>query len=206
MSDRRVQILAFLEAHVSARLAELADHLGITRQGALRHLEALQDAGLVELATSERHGPGRPYHSYRLTPTASAHLPNQPKMLVDELVEYLQMDEMDRFFAARSARLEAEYAGRLGGFEGPERARELARLATASGHLTEVEEGPGGTIIRHHNCPIQDAATRGLLPCQHEQDMYGRLLGAKVEREGWLGRGDAACTYHITANEGTRIG
>jgi len=178
----------------------------MTRQGALRHLEALQAAGLVETANAEHKGPGRPQHSYRLTASASAHLPNRDRALAGELVEFFQMGELERFFAGRSARLEAEYATQLAGLKGTDRVRELARLATSSGHLTEVLDGPGGLSLTHRNCPIKDVVARDTHPCQHEQDMYARLLDSKVERGSWQGGGDAACTYRIAENKGTQIG
>jgi predicted ArsR family transcriptional regulator len=64
--------------------------------------------------------------------------------------------------------------------------------------MTELVEQAGGTLqFRHRNCPIQDFAARGGHACRHEQDMYGRLLGAMVARSTWLGAGDSSCTYDI---------
>jgi predicted ArsR family transcriptional regulator len=60
-----------------------------------------------------------------------------------------------------------------------------------------VELGDGGLAIRHCNCPIQDVAVRNPLPCQNEQQMYARLLGAPVERSTWVRESAPDCTYEI---------
>src|SRR5205807_4184184 len=48
--DRKQDVLALLKARGSVGLADIAEHLGVSKQGALRHLEALQARGLVEVS------------------------------------------------------------------------------------------------------------------------------------------------------------
>jgi DeoR family suf operon transcriptional repressor len=205
--DRKQDVLTLLKARGSAGLAEIAGHLGVSKQGALRHLESLTAKGLVEVSTEDHHGPGRPGHVYRLTPAATEHFPSGHRELAGELVEFLDETELDRFFAARARRLEAEYGARLAGLDFTARVRELVRLTRERGHMTELVEGPdGGLQLRHCNCPIQDVAARSGHACRHEQDVYRRLLGAAVARSTWLGAGDASCTYDITNAERKEIG
>jgi predicted ArsR family transcriptional regulator len=205
--DRKQDVLTLLKARGSAGLAEIAGHLGVSKQGALRHLEVLAARGLVEVSTEEHHGPGRPGHVYRLTAAANELFPSGHRELAGELVEFMDETELDRFFAARARRLEAEYGPRLAGLDFGERVRELVRLTRERGHMTELVEGPdGGLQLRHCNCPIQDVAARGGHACRHEQDVYRRLLGAAVARSSWLGAGDPSCTYDITNAERKEIG
>ena len=205
--DRKQDVLALLKARGSAGLAEIAGHLGVSKQGALRHLDILAARGLVEVTTEEHHGPGRPGHVYRLTTAAGELFPSGHRQLAGELVEFMDETELDRFFAARARRLEAEYGPRLAGLDFGERVRELVRLTSERGHMTELVEGPDGTLqLRHCNCPIQDVAARGGHACRHEQDVYRRLLGAAVARSTWLGAGDPSCTYDITNVERKEIG
>jgi predicted ArsR family transcriptional regulator len=201
--DRKPEVLAFLKASGAASLGEVAEHLRVTKQGALRHLEALRESGLVEVKASTHRGPGRPEHRYHLTPAAQELFPHTHRELAAELIEFLGSDELDRFFAERAARLEAEYAKRLAGLDFDERARELARIAAEHGHMTETLEANGKVQLRHCNCPIQDIATRTAHPCQYEREMYERLLGARVERSTWLGGGDTSCTYDIVQASAT---
>jgi predicted ArsR family transcriptional regulator len=195
--DRKPEVLAFLKASGAASLGEVAEHLGVTKQGALRHLEALRESGLVEVGPTVHRGPGRPEHRYHLTAAAQELFPHTHRELAAELIEFLGSEQLERFFAERTARLEAEYAARLTGLAFGERARELARIAAEHGHMTEAIEAHGRVQLRHCNCPIQDIAARTAHPCQYEREMYERLLGATVTRSSWLGDGDTSCTYDI---------
>ena len=198
MDSRRDAVLAFLKVRGEATLAEISAHLEVSKQGALRHLEALESAELVAVASAEAHGPGRPEHVYRLTAAAGEHFPHGHRELTAELVDFMTHEQLREFFARRAARLEAEYAPRLAGLDFEARVRELARLATEHGHMAEVvESGDGGLAIRHCNCPIQDVAARTGLPCINEQQMYERLLGANVARTTWMAESASDCTYVI---------
>ena len=198
MDSRREIILAFLKTRSQATLAEVAAYLEVSKQAALRHLESLAADGLVSVAHAHLQGRGRPENVYALTPAAGEHFPHGHRQLAGDLVEFLNADQLKRFFERRAARLEAEYAERLAGLDFDGRVRELAKLATEHGHMAEVVELPaGGLAIRHCNCPIQDVAARTALPCQSEQEMYERLLGASVERSTWLREAAADCTYQV---------
>jgi len=198
--ERKEAILLFLKVRGDASLAELAERMELTKQGALRHVEGLEARGLIErVPDSQVHdGPGRPEHHYRLTPAAADLFPHAHRQLASELVDFMESDQLDRFFKARAARLEREYAARLAGLDLEARVRELARLASEAGHMTEVVEMGGGKLaLKHCNCPIQDVAAKAGHPCRHEQDMYERLLGAEVERTAWMAGTDNNCTYEI---------
>jgi len=206
MDSRRDAILAFLKVHGQASLAEVAAHLEVSKQGALRHLEALEALGLATVASAEPHGRGRPEHIYRLTPAAGDHFPDGHRELTAELVDFMSNEQLRQFFERRAARLEAEYAPRLAGLDFEARVRELARLASEHGHMAEVVEvGDGGLAIRHCNCPIQDVAARTGLPCVNEQQMYERLLGAEVARTTWMAEAADDCTYVMKENQ-KRVG
>ena len=203
MDSRRETILAFLKTHGHASLGEIATHLEVSKQGALRHLEALEAAGLATVAPAAPHGRGRPENVYQLTAAAGDHFPDGHRELTGELVEFMSDEQLKRFFERRAARLEAEYAPRLAGLDFEARVRELAKLATEHGHMAEVVElTEGGLAIRHCNCPIQDVAARTGLPCVNEQQMYERLLGAPVTRSTWMAEAASDCTYEVKKNGG----
>ena len=196
MDSRRDSILSFLKTHGPATLGEIAAHLEVSKQGALRHLEALETSGLAAAGSAVPHGRGRPEHVYRLTDAAGDHFPDGHRALTSELVDFMSHEQLKQFFEKRAARLEAEYAPRLAGLDFDARVRELARLASEHGHMAEVVElGDGGLAIRHCNCPIQDVAARTGLPCVNEQQMYERLLGTDVERTTWMADAGDDCTY-----------
>jgi len=197
VDSKRETILALLKTHGQATLGEIAAHLEVSKQGALRHLEALESSGLVSVA-SVPHGRGRPENVYRLTAAAVDHFPDGHRELTGELVDFMTGEQLQEFFERRAARLEAEYAPQLAGLDFGSRIRELARLATEHGHMAEVVElAGGGVALRHCNCPIQDVAARTGLPCQNEQQMYERLLGADVIRSTWMAEAANDCTYEL---------
>ena len=200
MDSKRDTILAFLKTRGHATLGEIAAHLEVSKQGALRHLEALEADGLATVGPAEAHRPGRPESVYELTAAAGEHFPDGHRELTGELVAFLSTEQLKQFFERRAARLEAEYAPRLAGLDFASRVRELARLASEHGHMAEVVElGDGGLAIRHCNCPIQDVAAKTGHACRHELDIYRRVLHADVVRSSWVGAGDATCSYDITA-------
>jgi len=207
VESKRGAILAFLKTRGHATLGEVATHLEVSKQGALRHLEALEASGLaVVAAPAEAHRRGRPENVYRLTAAAGEHFPDGHRELTGELVDFMTQEQLQHFFEKRAARLEAEYAPRLAGLDFEGRVRELARLATEHGHMAEVVDvGDGELAIRHCNCPIQDVAARTGLPCLNEQQMYERLLGGDVKRTTWMAEAADDCTYVMKENE-TRVG
>jgi len=210
VDSRRETILAFLKTHGHASLGEIATHLEVSKQGALRHLEALEAAGLATVASAAPHGRGRPENVYQLTAAAGDHFPDGHRELTGQLVEFISDEQLKDFFARRAARLEAEYAPHLAGLDFEARVRELARLATEHGHMAEVVHlAEGGLAIRHCNCPIQDVAARTGLPCMNEQQMYERLLGAPVTRSTWMADAANDCTYEVAVaqkNKGAKVG
>src|SRR5438034_1330023 len=198
VDSRRETILAFLKTRGHATLGEIAAHLEVSKQGALRHLETLEEAGLATVSSAEAAGPGRPEHVYKLTAAAGERFPDGHRELTAELVDFMSQQQLREFFARRAARLEAEYAPRLAGLDFEARVRELARLATEHGHMAEVVEVADGVLaIRHCNCPIQDVAARTGLPCINEQQMYERLLGTDIARTTWMAESADDCTYVI---------
>jgi predicted ArsR family transcriptional regulator len=200
---RRETILAYLKTRGHASLGEIASHLEVSKQGALRHLEALEASGLATVASAPPHGRGRPENVYQLTAAAGEHFPDGHRQLTGELVEFMSDEQLKQFFQRRAARLEAEYAPRLAGLDFEARVRELAKLATEHGHMAEVVElAQGGLAIRHCNCPIQDVAARTGLPCVNEQQMYERLLGTPVTRSTWMAEAASDCTYEVKKSGG----
>ena len=198
MESKRETILAFLKMHGPTTLGEIATHLEVSKQGALRHLEALEASGLTAVTSAEPHGRGRPENVYKLTAAAGEHFPVGHRELTGQLVEFMSNEQLKRFFEQRAARLEAEFARRLEGLDFDARVRELARLATEHGHMAEVVQlEDGGLAIRHCNCPIQDVAARTGLPCKSEQQMYQRLLGTEVRRSTWMPEAADDCTYEM---------
>src|ERR1700730_4281498 len=143
--DRKMAVPAPLKTRGHARLSEVAASLGLTRQGALRHLEALRERGLVEVSVAPSLGRGRPGHLYALTAQAGEAFPSGHRQLATELVDFMESTELERFFAARAQRLEEEYSPRLAGLSFEARVPELAPLSPGGGRVAEGVRGWGRT-------------------------------------------------------------
>lgn len=202
MDRRKDSILAFLKINGEASLARIARHLCVSKQGALRHLEALEAEGLVEHRPEPHQGPGRPESEYHLTAAAAEHFPHAHREVASELVAFMAPADVERFFEQRAARTEAALAPAVKGLRLEEKVKRVAAAAAASGHMSEVVENGDGTLaIRHCNCPIGDLAAATGHPCQNELAMYSRLFGAEVERTTWMAQHDPTCTYVIKSNQ-----
>src|SRR5438132_13682855 len=88
VDSRRESILAFLKTRGHASLGEVAAHLEISKQGALRHMEALELDGLATVAPAEEHRRGRPESVYPLTRAAREHFPRTDRHLPADRDEF----------------------------------------------------------------------------------------------------------------------
>lgn len=205
MDRRKDAVLSFLKARGQASLAEVAAHLELSKQGALRHLDPLLAEGLIARADEVHSRPGRPEHVFRLTEAAAEHFPHSHRQLATELVRFMGAEGLERFFAERAERTEAMLAAELAGLSFEQKVKRIGELSAANGHMTEVlDNGDGSYAIRHGNCPIADVAAETGHPCHREQAMYGRLLDAEIERTTWMANADAACTYVIKTKKAGR--
>lgn len=205
--DSKERVLRHLKLSGQSRLAEVATALGQSKQGALRHLDGLEAAGLVQHWPAGGGGagrPGRPEHVYRLTEAAADAFPSAYRELAAELAAAMSPEQLADFFERRAAARETLYRARLAGLNFEERALELSRLASEDGHMADLERLSEGLLkLRHCNCPIQEVAARTGHACQHELSMYERLLEAEVVRTSWVGAADATCSYEIRDMERT---
>lgn len=204
----RREILVRLRREGPSSPDRIAAELGASRTGVLQQLRALEDAGLVRRETV-RHGVGRPRHVYDVTDRAQDLFPSNYDGLAAGLLAAIRSiggeSLLDEVFEARreavgeqvrhrmSERLPAE-ATLL------ERVRELAVIQDEQGYLAEAVLGADGVIRLHeHNCAIRRVAADVGAACQAELELFREVLGADVERETHIARGDRCCTYRVAA-------
>jgi predicted ArsR family transcriptional regulator len=185
----------------------LAADLGASRTGVLQQLRALESANLVRRETV-RHGVGRPRHVYDVTEHAQDLFPAAYDGLATGLLAAIRAvggeDLVEEVFDARrrmtTERVRRRMAERLP-THAPliDRARELAVIQDEQGYLAEVVLGTDGVLrIVEHNCAIHRVATDQAAACQAELQMFRDVLGADVQRETHIARGDRCCTYRVS--------
>ncbi|MFN8535484.1 MAG: HTH domain-containing protein [Dehalococcoidia bacterium] len=178
----------------------LADELGVTPVAVRKHLEALEAAGLVQVAAVKQPR-GRPVLVYNLTSAADSLFPQGYRQLsidlVSEIVELDGEQKLEQLLRGRNERLVRERVDLLEPADSARRVHELARLRNEDGYMATIEEGPDSYLIREHNCPIYEVAARFPLACQCEADFFATVVNKPVVREQSLVDGDESCSYRV---------
>ena len=210
-SAMRRAILLHLRRDGPCSPDRLATEIGASRTGVLQQLRALEDASLVRRETV-RHGVGRPRHVYDVTEQAQTFFPANYDGLATGLLAAIRAvggDALvDDVFDARR-RITTETVRRRmeerlpSGASLIDRARELAVIQDEQGYLAETVIGADGVIrILEHNCAIHRVATNQAAACRAELELFREVLGADVERETHIARGDRCCSYRVTETPG----
>ena len=205
LSGAKRRIIERLKRAESATAPELAAEFGLTDTAIRQHLEALENAELVERVTAPSARRGRPPVHWRLAPSASSLFADRHGDLSVELIASIRSalgeDALDQVVRARAARQLVVYKSALKGSSSlADRVQRIAQLRTAEGYLAEaVESGDDVTLVEHH-CPIRDAADTCAGLCSAELDLFQRALGndVVVAREQHLLDGDQRCLYRVT--------
>ncbi|MEA3337036.1 MAG: metalloregulator ArsR/SmtB family transcription factor [Chloroflexota bacterium] len=199
LQPTRRKILLALKKSGGLTAGELSGLLGMTAMGVRRHLTTLEKDGLVTFDSQQR-GMGRPAYVYHLTDLAEELFPKNYHILANELLGYLEEDELARVFERRAARRLRVGRARLAGLDFEQRIAELARLLDEDGYLAEWERVNDDTyLLREFNCAVHRVAYRYRQACATEIDFIQALLPeAEVQREQHIMSGDAACTYRIS--------
>ena len=207
LTDTKRRILDRLKRADTLTAPEVAADFDLTDTAVRQHLEALEQAGLVERTTSPPRGRGRPPVRWRLTPIASELFPDRHADLTVDLIsamrEAVGEEGLERVIAGRTARQLAAYRKALpdpGRSSVKIRVRRLAEVRSAEGYLAEaVADGPDMLLLEHH-CPICDAASTCQGLCRTELELFQEALGddVTVTRTQHVLSGDLRCAYRIS--------
>jgi DeoR family suf operon transcriptional repressor len=197
----RRAVLNALKKRGEMTAEELADILEMTVSGVRQQLTGLQRDGLVAYEEI-RSGPGRPRHSYRLTPAADALYPRAYAELTNELLQYIKdadPEMVDNIFERRRERRIAAGRERLDALPYPEKVTELAKILDEDGYLADWQECDDGTyLVTERNCAIFGVAMRYGQACGSELEFIRAVLpDAHVERIAHMVAGAHNCSYRI---------
>jgi len=199
LQPTRRKILMALKKSGGMTAGELSELLEMTSMGVRRHLTTLERDGLVGF-DSRQSGMGRPAYVYHLTGQAENLFPKNYHVLTNELLGYLDEDELVRIFEKRAQRRLRLGRARLAGLSFHDRVAELARILDEDGYLAEWERVDDKTYLLHEfNCAIQQVAYRYRQACATEIGFIRALLPeAEVVREAHMMSGAVSCTYRIS--------
>ena len=197
-------ILLRLKTGGPASTAELAAHLGVTRQAVRLQTEKLAAQGLLA-GEQSRGGVGRPGARWNLTAAGHARFPDAHAQVTVELLEAVRdefgPDGLDRLIRRREDASRNLYMAALAADADLEaRLDRLTRLRAAEGYMAEWSSAGDGTyVLVENHCPICAAATACQGFCRSELTLFREALApAKVERIDHILQGARRCAYLVT--------
>ena len=187
----------------------VAGELELSAPAVRRHLDALLEAGEVEVRDAPRHGRrgrGRPAREYLLTDAGRARFGHGYDDLAVSALRFLADHAGEQALAGFAAKRIDDLLGpataqvRSAGAP-QERVAVLAGVLAAQGYAAQIREvGTGrhrGVQLCQHHCPIAHVATEFPQLCEAETRAFAEVLGTHVQRLATIARGDAACTTHV---------
>jgi predicted ArsR family transcriptional regulator len=196
----------------------LAQTLGLTAAAVRRHLDALLDAGLIEVresAPAARRGRGRPARQFVATDAGHAAMTSEYDHLAASALRFLAELAGDaavrRFAMERVENLEQRYrpAVEAAGDDPQQRATVLAQALSDDGYAASARplgpDGAIGTQLCQGHCPVQHVAAEFPQLCEAETAAFSRLLGVHVQRLATLAHGEHVCTTHVPTQVPTHV-
>lgn len=201
--------------HGPVSAAQLGRILGLTPAAVRRHLDRLEQDGVIEvkLVRGSGQGAGRPARRYVLSSRGQTQLGNDylniARMALWQLAQ-MRGDEAIRDFAEqRFAAMEHRYAPLLAaaGDDIVARAGTLSEALSADGYVSSAQPiditaragtsaGQAVQLCQGH-CPVLELASEYGEFCEAETAAFSRLLGVDVRRLSTLAGGGHVCTTHI---------
>src|SRR6266508_91151 len=178
----RRAVLDLLKRNGPQTVAQLGAALRKSGAGVRRHLEELEQLGLVQ-QTSRSQGRGRPAYVYALTEMGHDLFPRNYHQLVAQLLEAaateLGPSAVERLFNHRQ--------------------QELAECR---------QTGEDRWLVSEHNCAIARVAGTWPTACNHELALFRQLAGpgVAVERVAHIQSGAPVCAYVLRAANGDGAG
>lgn len=203
MEDKstRTKLVRFVKVKGRVAIRDISRALGITPMAVRRHVRWLHQAGLVQIEKA-RGARGRPAHLCLLTDLGDALFPKAYDRFSADLIRGVALldgdAKVEQLFEARKNQLLQKYKGRMTGKHGAARVQEAVLILCEEGYMAECcPLNPGTYRITEHNCAIAHIARDYPQVCHSELCFLAQVLGAEVERESHVLRGDSECSYLV---------
>jgi len=206
-STRR-RIFNAIMAQGTATAARLASQLGITPAAVRRHLEALEDDGLIAVQPPRRHqavGRGRPAKLFQITDVgrdrfhqAYGELASQA---IAQLLATVGPDGLDALARAHFGPIQQQFDAVRASNPGETATDALAQALDDGGYVAEISQLTSGEQLCQHHCPVADIARQYPELCEVETKLIATLLNSHVQRLATIAHGDGVCTTNIPARE-----
>jgi predicted ArsR family transcriptional regulator len=196
--------LEVLKENGDQSVAELADLMDMTTEGARFHLLKLEKDGLVE-SRRESQGRGRPKQIWSLTEKGNSRFPDTHAELsvnlIDMVRESLGEQALQKVIENHEKRVLERYSQKIRPADDLEgKVAKLAKIRTDEGYMAEYEVTEDGFLFIENHCPICSAAKACQGFCRAELNIFQAVLGddISIERTRHILKGEQRCAYKIT--------
>lgn len=197
------QILMLLKTRGEATALLISTELGITKEGARKHLLKLAESGLVK-SEEKSEGVGRPSTFYSLTQKGLSRFPDTHAEITVQLIKsvknLLGENALNLLINDREKNIYNRYKIELEGKETLEQKLDkLAQKRTEEGYMAEWKKEDGAYYLIENHCPICAAATECQGFCSSELKNFKQLVGEKynLERVEYIVENGNRCVYKI---------
>jgi predicted ArsR family transcriptional regulator len=208
--ESRRQILDLLKRLGDGTAGEVAEHLGMTREGARQQLRLLEQEGWIARSERALEGAGRPAIAFRITPAGDHLFPknyDQLSMtLVDAVAEQLGPEALAKLLSAITEQQVKHWEPKLVGLSLPERIKALKDIYVEDDPHTSMRKDTRGYVLVERNCPFLNVAMRRPQLCAITVNTLTRLLGVRVLREERFQNGDRRCVFRVLEDQPVDLG
>ena len=203
-SDR---ILMLLKMRGNATALLISEELGITKEGARKHLLNLSGANLVK-ATVRSEGVGRPSTYYSLTDKGLSRFPDTHADVTVQLLRSVKKllgdNALDLLISDREKSVYNRYEKELEGSETLEQKLDvLSKIRSEEGYMAEWKKTDDAYYLVENHCPICAAATECQGFCRSELHNFKKLIGSEydMERVEYIVENGNRCVYKIEKSD-----
>jgi predicted ArsR family transcriptional regulator len=196
------EILLILKRDGQSDLQTLAEHLHISKMAVHKHVQELEDQGLIQRVTL-RGAKGRPRHGLQLAPRASNLFPKAYAGVTCAALAYIEeklgRKAVEEALRRRQSETLPSYKQQVNAETLAGRVHQLAELRDREGYIAEDKKtGSSKFEILEHNCPIIAIAENYWEACTVENEMFRKVLDANVETTHRVVDGANVCRFLIT--------
>lgn len=200
-SEPKKKLLYYLKIMQQAGLEELANVMKVSRMAVHKHLDLLQQRGLVEGIETRGHV-GRPRMMYQLTSQSKSVFPKSYGAIAIHALDFIERnmgkEGVKKVLYERQGELFDQYYERLKGLDFNKQVKELARIRDEEGYIAESRsKSDGKYVLLEYNCPIIHIAEKHWEACSTETELFEKLLGANIDTTHRAAKGDLICKFVI---------
>jgi predicted ArsR family transcriptional regulator len=200
-SEPKKKLLYYLKIMQQAGLEELSNVMKVSRMAVHKHLDLLQQRGLVEGIETRGHV-GRPRMVYQLTSQSKSVFPKSYGAIATHALDFIERnmgkEGVKKVLYERQGELFDQYYKRLKGLDFNKQVKELARIRDEEGYIAESRsKSDGKHVLLEYNCPIIHIAEKHWEACSTETELFEKLLGANIDTTHRAAKGDLICKFVI---------